>query len=85
MLYLYICACQEKQIIKKFDVSDWNDFNRLLSGESRTNDALETWNGSFNKFLSHQSVSKLITRFDTAAMLRFANTSENTSKSSSIS
>ena len=41
----YIGACRGNR-------HDWNVFNLVLSGEPRTNNALEAWNGSFNKFVS---------------------------------
>ena len=62
----YIGACRGNRRVKpKFDIADWNVFNRVLSGEPRTNNALEAWNGSFNKFVStkHPALPKLITRF----------------------
>ena len=62
----YIGACRGNRRVKpKFDIADWNIFNRVFSGESRTNNALEAWNGSFNKFVStkHPALPKLITRF----------------------
>ena len=62
----YIGACRGNRRVKpKFETADWNVFNRVLSGEPRTNNALEAWNGSFNKFVStkHPALPKLITRF----------------------
>ena len=59
-------ACRGNRRVKpKFDIADWNVFNRVLSGEPRTNNALEAWNGSFNKFVStkHPALPNLITRF----------------------
>ena len=61
-----LCACRGNRRVKpKFDIADWNVFNRVLSGEPRTNNAFEAWNGSFNKFVStkHPAFPKLITRF----------------------
>ena len=62
----YIGAFRGNRCVKsKFDIADWNAFNRVLSGEPRTKNALEAWNGSFNKFVStkHPALPKLITRF----------------------
>ena len=62
----YIGACRANRRVKpKFDIADLNVFNRVLSGEPRTNNVLEAWNGSFNKFVStkHPALPKLITRF----------------------
>ena len=62
----YIGACRGNRRVKpKFDIADWNVFNRVLSGENRTNNALEAWNASFNKFVStkHPALPKLIARF----------------------
>ena len=40
----YIGACRQNRRVKpKFDIADWNVFNRVLSGEPRTNNALEAW------------------------------------------
>ena len=46
--------------------ADWNVFNRVFSGEPRTNKTLEAWNGSFEKFLltKHTALAKLITHFE---------------------
>ena len=62
----YIGACRGNRRLKpKFDIADWNVFNRVLSGEPRTNNALEAWNSCFNKLVStkHPALPKLITRF----------------------
>ena len=62
----YIGACRGNRLVKlKFDIEDWNVFNRVPSGEPRTSNALEAWNGSFNKFKStkHPVLPKLIKRF----------------------
>ena len=62
----YIGTFRGNRCVKsKFDIADWNAFNRVLSGEPRTKNALEAWNGSFNKFVStkHPALPKLITRF----------------------
>ena len=59
-----IGACRGNIRVKpKFDIADWNVFNRVLCGKPRTNNALEAWNGSFNKFVStkHPALPKLIT------------------------
>ena len=61
----YIVACRGNRRVKqKFDIIGWNVFNRVLSGEPRTNNALEAWNGRFNKFVSthHPALAKFITR-----------------------
>ena len=62
----YFEDCRGNRHVKpKFDIADWNVLNRVLSGEPCTNNALEAWNGSFNKFVStkHPALPKLITRF----------------------
>ena len=64
--HTYIGGCRENRRVKpKFDIADWKVSNRVLSGEPRTNNALEAWNGSFNKFVStkYPTLPKLITRF----------------------
>ena len=62
----YIGACRGNRRVKpKSDIADWNVFNRVLSGKPRTNNALEAWNGSFNKLVSKKrpALPKLITCF----------------------
>ena len=62
----YVCACRGNSSVKsKFDIADWNGFNRVLNGEPHLNNAFETWSGSFKKFLStkHPALPKLITHF----------------------
>ena len=52
----YIGACRGNRRVKsKFDIADWNACNWVPRGEPRTYNALEAWNGSFNKSVSQST------------------------------
>ncbi len=54
-----------RRVKPKFELKEWNLYERVLNHEARTNNALEGWNGNFNKFVSvkHPSIPKLIQKF----------------------
>ena len=54
-----------RRLNPKFQICEWNLYERVLDGEARTNNSVEGWNGNFNKFVQtkHPSLPKLIQKF----------------------